>query len=231
MDYNWHYNQLVNRAKTRFLNCYTEEHHIVPSCMNGSDESFNLVRLTPEEHYIAHLLLAKMYPYHEGIIYAANMMANRNNKAYGWIKRKFSEIHKKRLRRPEFKKSLREAIATPIWQYKLDGTLLQKYEALTDAAIAVNGSASNIKYACDKISRSGKPKTAYGFLWSAKGECLDTIEHHDVPTLKKSVHTDCGVFSSVQEAKEHYGFTSTVQVRRRCLSKNQKWKNWYYVRS
>jgi len=58
--------------------------------MGGSDEASNLVYLLPEEHYIAHLLLVKIYPYESGLIYAANMMANRNNKSYGWVKRKFA---------------------------------------------------------------------------------------------------------------------------------------------
>lgn len=70
--------------------------------MNGSNKKSNLTRLLPEEHYIAHLLLAKIYPKHPGIIYAANMMVNRNNKQYGWIKRKFSEIHSQTVKGRKF---------------------------------------------------------------------------------------------------------------------------------
>lgn len=39
--------------------CYCEQHHIVPKCLGGADSLDNLVNLTPREHYIAHLLLAK----------------------------------------------------------------------------------------------------------------------------------------------------------------------------
>lgn len=59
--------------------------------MGGSDDPTNLVALTPEEHYVAHLLLVKMNPGNSKLIFAANMMSNRSNKSYGWIKRKFSE--------------------------------------------------------------------------------------------------------------------------------------------
>ena len=41
--------------------CYVERHHIIPKSEGGTDESDNLVNLTAREHYIAHLLLAKIY--------------------------------------------------------------------------------------------------------------------------------------------------------------------------
>ena len=88
MDYSKIYNQLIDRAKDRLLEVYTEKHHIIPKCMNGSDDQLNIVSLTAEEHYIAHLLLVKIYPANNSLWYAANMMANRNNKTYAWIKKR-----------------------------------------------------------------------------------------------------------------------------------------------
>lgn len=92
MDYYKHYDLLISRAKDRKLDCYTEQHHIIPRCIGGSDEKDNLVRLTPEEHYVAHQLLVKMYPMVGQLVLAAQMMIpNRdNNKTYGWIRRKFA---------------------------------------------------------------------------------------------------------------------------------------------
>lgn len=46
MDYQKHYNNLIDRARNRLLENYTENHHIIPKCMNGSND---LVSLTPEE--------------------------------------------------------------------------------------------------------------------------------------------------------------------------------------
>ena len=40
---------------------YGEVHHIVPRAEGGSDDASNKVRLSAREHYIAHLLLAKIY--------------------------------------------------------------------------------------------------------------------------------------------------------------------------
>ena len=73
-----------------------ETHHIIPRCSGGSDTKDNLVDLTPEEHYIAHQLLVKIYPNNKRLIHAAIMMTVnsnnqlRNNKLYGWLRRKHS---------------------------------------------------------------------------------------------------------------------------------------------
>lgn len=90
MDYAKHYNQLMELAQNRHLEGYTELHHIIPRCMGGTDKTTNLVDLTPEEHYVAHQLLVKMYPENTSLWYAANLMGNRNNKSYGWVKRGIS---------------------------------------------------------------------------------------------------------------------------------------------
>ena len=46
---------------------YTELHHIYPRCLGGSDEPNNIIQLTPEDHFRAHLLLAKAYPKVRGL--------------------------------------------------------------------------------------------------------------------------------------------------------------------
>lgn len=41
--------------------CYCESHHIIPKSEGGDNSAENLVNLTAREHYIAHLLLARIY--------------------------------------------------------------------------------------------------------------------------------------------------------------------------
>lgn len=94
MNYKKIYDTLIEKARTRELDSqYYEKHHIVPRCQGGTDEPSNLVKLTPEEHYVAHQLLAKAHPTHRGLMHAALMMCvNRpSNKLYGWIRRRVSE--------------------------------------------------------------------------------------------------------------------------------------------
>lgn len=54
------YNNIINRAKARVLDGYSEKHHIIPKCLGGTDRKENLVRLTAREHFICHRLLVKM---------------------------------------------------------------------------------------------------------------------------------------------------------------------------
>jgi len=99
MDYQNHYNKLIDRAKNRLLEGYTEKHHIIPRCINGSNNIDNIVVLTPEEHYVAHQLLVKIYPNEPKLIYAAHMMTivspdhgYRRNKLYGWLRKCHSNL-------------------------------------------------------------------------------------------------------------------------------------------
>jgi hypothetical protein len=66
--------------------------------MGGLDNERNIVELTPEEHYLAHLLLVKMHPELTKLVFAAKMMTlnssnhrRSNNKLYGWLRRRFIE--------------------------------------------------------------------------------------------------------------------------------------------
>ena len=61
MNYRKVYNQLIDNAKAQHIDGYYETHHIVPKAEGGSDDNTNLVKLTARQHYIAHLLLAKIY--------------------------------------------------------------------------------------------------------------------------------------------------------------------------
>jgi len=54
------YNRIIQRAKDRKINLYTERHHVIPKSLGGSDETDNLVRLTAKEHFVCHMLLVRM---------------------------------------------------------------------------------------------------------------------------------------------------------------------------
>lgn len=107
MDYKKHYEILIFRARGRVLEGYIEKHHIIPRCIGGRNTPKNIVDLTPEEHYVAHQLLVKMYPRgsqeRRKLIHAANLMSHGNryqnrgmNKLYGWLRREHAaEMSKK----------------------------------------------------------------------------------------------------------------------------------------
>jgi len=97
MNYQTIYFNIITRAKSRDTKVdeYYEKHHIIPRCQGGQDTKDNLVFLSAREHFIAHLLLVKMYPGHSGLIKAAMMMSvcvsskqqRTTNRIYEWLKK------------------------------------------------------------------------------------------------------------------------------------------------
>ena len=59
MNYQQIYDQLMNKRKAEPASV-GDMHHILPRSWGGTDDQFNLVRLLPREHFIAHLLLIKL---------------------------------------------------------------------------------------------------------------------------------------------------------------------------
>lgn len=96
MDYKRHYDSLISKAKNREIcdTTYYEKHHIIPKCVGGDDHSSNILALLPEEHYVAHLLLAKIHKDNGKLWMACVMMSSglpgRSNKLYAWVRKKHS---------------------------------------------------------------------------------------------------------------------------------------------
>jgi hypothetical protein len=79
MNYEKIYNQIIERAKIRNLDGYSEKHHIIPKCMGGTDIVENLVNLTAREHFLVHWILCNIHPDNLKIKFAFVMMCNVKN--------------------------------------------------------------------------------------------------------------------------------------------------------
>jgi hypothetical protein len=111
MDYLRIYNELIEHRKMmpKLEGVYYERHHIVARCMGGGDEPENLVYLTVEDHFMAHLLLAKAYDTDE-LWYAAKAMliprdgrtVVKNRKMYARVKEE--AVRRFLAKRKDFKK-------------------------------------------------------------------------------------------------------------------------------
>lgn len=55
----WYF-QIIEGARQRAPEGYTEKHHIIPKSLGGSNLPENLVSLSAREHFICHLLLTKI---------------------------------------------------------------------------------------------------------------------------------------------------------------------------
>jgi 5-methylcytosine-specific restriction endonuclease McrA len=103
MDYKIIYEKICARGQNdRNLDCYVEKHHIIPKCLGGSNDSENMTTLTYREHFIAHLLLCKLYPTHSGIQYAFLCMLRKQptgkrvltSRMFDIVKKNFSNFKK-----------------------------------------------------------------------------------------------------------------------------------------
>jgi hypothetical protein len=114
VNYHAHYHRLVERARCRVLFGYREKHHVVPRCLGGGNEPDNIVALTAEEHFVAHQLLVKIHPGDHRLLWAAMYMTgnskrmSRNNKAYGWLRRKLAATLSARFRGKKMSAEFRE---------------------------------------------------------------------------------------------------------------------------
>lgn len=89
MNHQTVYEQIITNARCRqTLPERYEVHHIIPKCLGGTNDEDNLVKLTLREHFVVHLLLAKMYG---GALHHAAMIMT-GCKKYGsrkheWLKK------------------------------------------------------------------------------------------------------------------------------------------------
>lgn len=101
MDYKKHYDILILRAQNRCIpdTEYKEKHHIIPKCLKGTDDESNIVELYPDEHFLAHELLVKIYPKNRSLVFALSRMINASEKHNGnrkgcklylWIRKELS---------------------------------------------------------------------------------------------------------------------------------------------
>ncbi len=128
MNYLKIYDQLIDRAQTRKLEGYIEQHHIIPRCIGGTDDKSNLAILTAREHFIAHKLLCEIYPNNDKIFFAYRMMAimkqsNDNERLYNISSREFDRIRTESIKKignmnrgkkllPKSKESIEKQLAT-----------------------------------------------------------------------------------------------------------------------
>lgn len=190
MNYKKHYDLLMEKSKNRVIEGYMERHHIIPRCLGGSDDPENITMLTPEEHFLAHQLLVKIYPKSSPLIKAALLMTTHNtpkrvnNKLFGWLRRRASVVHSQWLEEnghprgmlgkkhnPDnidnitvgIKKASEEK-RVEIYAYNLDGTFYKKYESIITCAADLGTSPSNVKYTADgKFSHCKSKQIRYEY--------------------------------------------------------------------
>ena len=192
MNYQKIYNQIIERAKTRQLEGYKENHHIIPKCIGGLDIKENLVELTAREHFLCHRLLCKIYPKESKLIWALWLMAigkqkwkktepyKISSREYEYIKIAFIEQSKLKKISKNHKDQISKANSKKVYQYDFDGNLIQTFSSVMEAERFCTNRPkatwkelnNNINDCCRK-----KQKSAYGYIWKYEGDILKLEEH------------------------------------------------------
>lgn len=75
------YDAIIEFRKRNQLRERLERHHILPKSLGGTDDSDNIVALTPREHFVCHKLLVKMTSgcARSKMVFALHKMAHGNN--------------------------------------------------------------------------------------------------------------------------------------------------------
>jgi hypothetical protein len=88
LDYQRIYREFIaDRKRKPRPEGYTERHHIVPRSLGGGDEAANLIDLTAEDHFFAHLLLAKVHGGKQWYALFVMMKGVRRNREEGYLRR------------------------------------------------------------------------------------------------------------------------------------------------
>jgi len=91
------YNNIINNARNRVTEGYTELHHIIPSSLGGTDDADNLVALTAREHFICHILLTKFTTGQDRnkMLHAVIVMKGKNKKQSRYFNSRLYETVRK----------------------------------------------------------------------------------------------------------------------------------------
>jgi hypothetical protein len=100
MNYQKIHDQIIERAKTRQLEGYKEQHHIVPKCIGGTNDKDNLVSLTAREHFIIHKILCEIHPtnkkLHDAVWCMIHLVNKHHQRGYVVSNREYEYLKKRR---------------------------------------------------------------------------------------------------------------------------------------
>jgi hypothetical protein len=174
------YFRIIDRAKIRnSIVGYTENHHIIPRSLGGSDGNDNLVRLSAREHFICHWLLIKMID---------------GDSAYKMVKA-FSMMRTSN--------SLQKRYST-----KITSRIFDNIRSEISLANSVSGKAFNSTLSPEERKhRHGRIGTQNGFFGKNHPEWLaeQIKESHLLQRLDKTECEKCGILCDAQNYKKHHG--------------------------
>lgn len=205
MNYHKIYTDLINRCKDKKYNEYTETHHIIPKCIGGTDCKDNLVIMSSREHYIAHILLYKIYKTNK-LLYAINMMTIHNstnrmtNRKYEWIRKKFVENHpcKQQFIKEKISKSLKDYYESKEY-LNIKNERYWKYREIRICACGCGQSFECYKREKKKYIKSSHAPTNYDKVSETLKKTLSNLSEND---MKERIKNSFGSCNQIERGKK-----------------------------
>ena len=200
---------------------YFERHHIVPKSLGGTNEKTNLIRLTPEDHFFAHLLLAKI---HGGKLWApiAFMVGGVLNcyrpttsrKKYAWLSKELSKSNR--------------GHNSVHFDTKVYEIINEKGEIWVGLQSEMNSDLKISKSLANMLVK-GRVKNAKG--WSLKSQGFFSTKGENHPMYRKEtysfLHVDGRSFSGTQFEFKDYSKLSKPAIYNLTSKKAKVWNGWF----
>jgi len=219
------YNSFIEECRTKHYDDLTlkHKHHIIPKHMGGTDDEANIILLSIEDHYIAHILLANSFPVKdprrrsnlssailikrglndpEKMIEYRESLKGENNPNYGkkWSdekKKEFSERQKITMSDENIRKKMR------------------KPKSQTDKM--------------GKHDKNGVKNPFYGKTHSNETKKKLSEAHKGIkPANTRKIEIDNVVYEGLNDASIATGIKGTT-IWHRINSKNKKYENYKYL--
>jgi hypothetical protein len=120
------------RIRTRQRNDGLETHHIIPRSLGGTNQTDNLIHLTPKEHWIAHRILYRMTAGKEQSKMAYALVSMIGNKGYKPTARQYALLKhlnrnasKKMWQDPAYRAKQKAVRSSPEYKAKRRATYLE----------------------------------------------------------------------------------------------------------
>lgn len=180
MNYQKIYDQIIDRARDRKLDCYKEKHHVTPRCLGGSDTKDNLVELTAREHFICHQLLCKIYPENTKLVFALWAMINMRTSSQERVKVNSTLYEEVKQKHSKLKSELYKGRKQP--KEVIEKRMLKQYgrvckpETRTKIAAAATGHTRNVGRIASASTREKIGASKRGKTIATKGVPKQKIE-------------------------------------------------------
>lgn len=204
--------QTENRIKTK--ENYFELHHILPQCWwpEYKKEKWNMVMLTPKEHWVCHRLLTKMTT---GILKgkmksaAIGMVRNTknqnryipNSRVYDLVRKESAEAHSKRMKGRPKPLELRER-----WSKSRSGKTKSESHKQAIANALIGHPVSDLARKSISVAQKGRKHTVEH---RAKNSAANSGEKNGMYGRKHSEETRAKIKASIAKRKEMLKQTSS----------------------